>query len=329
MSIIIGGSPSTGSSLLRRMLNRHSQIFCGSETSILSKVPLYNNWNRDKMSLFRSGYNGLVNAGWHHYRGYDLEDDYGVNESELKHIVKQASSFAEFISNWTTLVLTRSGKNIFSEKTPSNAHTLSLYLDHISDSFAVHITRHPLDCIASLVNRGMDYYNAISVYLLNTSAALEIKNHKNARLLKYENLSQNPENTLTVLLQSVGLDYESTMLIPDAKPTGVTQMQGWNYDESATVSSGSIGRFLKLDKNAQELILTGIDVLHSNVYSIGNIRNVSEVLEYEIPQVSHSTSPSKKHIAFYKKSMAIDKWRRLYRQSYYKKRNYPISIISS
>jgi len=311
------------------MLNRHSQIFCGSETSILSKAALYNNWNKDKMRLFRSGYNGLVNAGWHHYRGYDLEHDYGINESELKHVVKKASSFAEFISNWTTLVLARSGKDIFSEKTPSNAHTLPLYLDHISDSFAVHITRHPLDCIASLINRGMNYYNAISVYLLNTSAALEIKDHRNARQLKYEDLSQNPEGTMTALLQSLSLDFESDMLTPDTNPTGVTQMQGWNYDESAKVSNGSIGRFLKLDNNVQELILTGIDALHSNAYSISNIRIASEMLQYEIPQLSHSTSQSKKHIAFYKKSMAIDKWRRLYRQSYYKMSNYPISIIRS
>lgn len=329
MSIIIGGSPSTGSSLLRRMLNRHSMIFCGSETSILSKEALYQDWNGQKNRLFKKGYSGLLNAGWHHYRGFDLEEDYKISLTELKDIIGQANAFSGFISLFSDRVLSQYSKTIWSEKTPSNAYTMSLYLDKVPDALAIHITRHPLDTIASLVNRGMDYYNAIAVYLMNTSAALESRNHPRCVLVKYEDLSRKPKETMVSLLASLSIPYEDSVLIPDAKPIGVTQMKGWNYDESGMVKDGSIGRFEKLDDNTQLLIMSGIDLLQSTSHSINSIRQIADILNYKLSDYNKSSDHNLEHHRYYSNQMSKDIWKRFYKQSYYKKNNYPISIMKS
>ena len=152
--------------------------------------------------------------------------------------------------------LEKSGKTIWAEKTPSNAFTLKLFLDNFPDSKVIHITRDPLDCIASLVNRGMDVYNATCVYMLNTLKALEVYNNKNAYLIKYEDLTSNPEQTLHDLMQFLGLTYEAAMLLPDEKPTGVTSMKGWQYKETEAIKNQSVGRFKILNPvNQQQICL--------------------------------------------------------------------------
>ena len=56
MPILIGCSPSTGSSLLRRILNRHSQVFCGPETSLLTKKGFYSDWDLYKNRILNLNY---------------------------------------------------------------------------------------------------------------------------------------------------------------------------------------------------------------------------------------------------------------------------------
>ncbi len=70
--VIMGGSGSTGSSLLKNILNRNSKIFAGTETSLFCKKGIYFNWSSAKSRLLKRGVRGLRNFGFHIYNGTDL-----------------------------------------------------------------------------------------------------------------------------------------------------------------------------------------------------------------------------------------------------------------
>jgi len=121
MSVLIGCSPSTGSSLLRRILNRHPELFCGSETSLFAKKELYTDWRKAKPKITRTSVMGLSNAGWHDLIGVTLDDDYPWTKPELKRLIKSSNNFLSLADHFYEPILKREGKSKWLEKTPSNA----------------------------------------------------------------------------------------------------------------------------------------------------------------------------------------------------------------
>ena len=78
MAVLIGGSGSTGSSLLRTILNRHPLIFSGSELNFFNKKQLYYNWNKYKTRvLTKNNFYCLYTTGWFPYKSTALlAEDY-------------------------------------------------------------------------------------------------------------------------------------------------------------------------------------------------------------------------------------------------------------
>ena len=323
MSILIGGSPSTGSSLLRRVLNRHSKVFCGSETSIFAKEGLYKNWDKNKSKLLAHRTLGLPNAGWHHYKTIDVEPDYLLSKGELSQYINESKSLVEFSQYFYSKVLDENHKLLWAEKTPSNAFTLHHFLESFPNAKVVHITRDPLDCIASLVNRGKTVYDAISVYLLNTAKALELNGNIAAFLIKYEDLTREPEKTLTQLMQFLDLEYESKMLIPDSDPKGTITMNGWQYNETDSIQSKSVGRFYSLEKRLQVDIIGGLSAMSSNLdCKHHTVSDIAHTLDYTLPDlVCNTTTSTMLHSAMLK-----DKMKRLVNGAYFRSTNYPINL---
>ena len=177
MGVMIACSPSTGSSLLRRILNRHPAIFCGSETSLLSKRSLYGNWMSSRSKVLSTSRFKQKDSAWHHFRGFLFDEEYDIKPSSVDKMILESNSFPELIDNFFSLILKEHNKKLWVEKTPSNAFAAMEFLNNFSDGKLIHIVRNPYDAIASLVNRGMSVYNACSVYLLNTSKVLELIEH--------------------------------------------------------------------------------------------------------------------------------------------------------
>jgi len=283
MSILIGGSPSTGSSLLRRMLNRHSEIFCGPETSIFAKQELYTDWKTQKSKLFRKSLFGLPNAGWHNFIGVELDSEYIWSRAAVKALVKSSETFPEFIEAFYAKILEENCKCLWAEKTPSNAFTMNLFLSTFVNGKVIHITRNPLDSIASLHLRGKTLYDAVSVYLLNTAKALASENSDRYHLIKYEDLVSEPELTLQQLCDFMEVAYEDIMLEPQSGEGGVISMLGWKSEEISKPNTSSIGRFLELEPEKQTRVMAYVDLLMQKASAnFACLRTVAEHLDYEL-----------------------------------------------
>lgn len=248
MPILIVCSPSTGSSLLRRILNRHSQLYCGPETSLLCKRELYENWNRAKTRLF-SKLRPLKNMGWVPIRGINVEEDQILNMVDFKLLVDNSDSFKVFIKSYFEKALKKYDKSEWIEKTPSNALAISLFLSLFPEGKILHITRNPLHAVASLMFRGKDVLNACAVNLLNSIAITTHKNYREFYIIKYEDLVIKPKETLRKMCSFLNVDSEEHMLIPKSEEEGVTKMKGWNYNETDSVKKGSLNRYDTLSEN--------------------------------------------------------------------------------
>lgn len=322
MSILIGCSPSSGSSLLRRMLNRHSMVFCGSETSMFAKEELYLDWKKNKRKINRPSLFGLSNAGWHNLIGVHLDEEYNYNPKKFRELIKSDhANFSDFADDFYKPILDRHKKSIWAEKTPSNAFTLEMFLQKFEKGKVIHIVRNPLDAIASLHNRGMTLYNAVAVYLLNTSTALELQFNESCFTLKYEDLVTKSKEQLEHLCDFISIDYESTMLEPTKVEGGITKMKGWNYKETEPVRQGSIGRFQLLDTITKADILERIMLTYTDLPLIHkSISDICTSLDYELEY--HSTDLS--ILEKLEREKREDIKQRHFSRAYFRMPNYPI-----
>ena len=266
---------------------------------------------------------GLSNAGWHNVVGLELAEDYNTTKLDIKRLISHGyDSFPEFVDAFYEPILQHYSTDFWVEKTPSNAFTLELFLDRFPQGKAIHIVREPLDVIASLHNRGMSLYNAVSVSLLNMSVAYSISSDR-LLLVKYEELVSEPMETLSSICQFISIDFERGMLEQSRGEGGVSRMDGWNYDERAKAQKGSIGRFQLLKKELKEEILGRIALhkhnLDTSCHSIPELRSAIYSRDTDIVEVDGLLSRMTKE-------REEDIKKRYFTSAYFRRSNYPIVI---
>lgn len=255
MSTIIGGSPSTGSSLLVNILNRHPEIFAGPETYLFIHRNLYQNWATYKNRIIKPGkIYGLKSSGWFLKNGADLlQPAYGWSEEDLKLLIAQSPDFKTFCEAYFKRSLEKKGTKNWIEKTPSNAYCFPEFLKLFPNGKVIHTYRNPYDTVASLMSRGYDVFYAVGAWICNTAFALRAET-ENYFEIKYVNLIETPEKELRRISEFLNLTFLPEILIPDEKEKQPLKMAGWKQDERGAVKKSSLGRFYELEEETQNLI---------------------------------------------------------------------------
>ncbi|MEL6987165.1 MAG: sulfotransferase [Bacteroidota bacterium] len=246
MAVLIGGSGSTGSSLLRQVVNRHPDAYCGPETYLFAQAKLYANFKKNKKYILKKHVYGLKTAGWFMQNGVFLDDlDFGWPEAELEKLVNDCDSFPEFGDRFFKRALDRTGSNIWFEKSPSNACHFHHFLKQFENSKVVHTLRDPYDTIASLVLRGFTPYFATGLYLYNAAMAAASRESADYFEIRYEDIVSDPEVTLKGLFNFLNLPYNSKVLEVDGKGS---KMGAWRYNPTEKINRSSNRRFDDLDE---------------------------------------------------------------------------------
>ncbi|NNE25753.1 MAG: sulfotransferase [Saprospiraceae bacterium] len=323
MAIIIGGSPSTGSSLLRRILNRNAQVLCNGETALFTKEGLYLNWESAKSKLLSRSFAGLRSMGWHHLVGLTNLADYGLQSTDLHGLMeKSPDGFEPFTHEFFSKALMESGKSIWAEKTPANAFAFAYFLDQFPNGKVVHTVRHPLDTISSLINRGTSMFDAIALYLLNASAAMAVEEDSRYYVIKYEDLVSGNEKVIFKLCQFLNIEFSADMLEPEDSD-GADQMEGWAFKETDRIQKGSVGRFNRLDESTRNEIIAHASIVKSKYSTYKSVFDVGRALRYNhLPDPLENRSLS----STLKKDIAKDKLIRTAKGAYFNMTNYPLYI---
>ncbi len=325
MSVLIGGSGSTGSSLLRRTLNRHSEIYCGPETSLFSKQELYDNWKRNKHRLLLRGAKGLRDRGWHIFNGTNLlleENEW--NENGLERLIHHSKDFQSFAQAYFVKSMHAKNKSIWIEKTPANAYSFRDFKKVFTNAQCVHMFRNPYDTILSLTKRGFNLYYSTAYYLLNTSFGLRDKDA--CYHCSYESLTGDTQATLTDLCAYLGVPFEKSMLDTSSikYADDPTRIGEWSFDETSEVSKNP-SKFNVLEHQEKMVLVSGanslcIDLAFAERYQLRHrtIKDLCKDLNYEFHE-----SPEKTNFT---KDKLKDQWTRFSRNYPFHFFRYPIKL---
>jgi len=255
MSIIIGGPPSSGSSLLSVLLNRHSDIYIEQESHMLSKAGLYHNWNRKKKAIYSDSYTYLPSPGWHMLNGVVMSEVDEEVKFALSQTVKTSHDLKSFISSYSKHKVLHHDKKIWGEKTPSNIYFFNKIMSILPESTFISTIRNPYDIIASLINRGLTTFSAFGLCLSQLYMTYAQQRDIAVYFVKYEDLVKEPEKSLNSLFKHLDVKVENVQI----NSKDEVKIKGWNYHEDGDIGTKSINRFQKLPQRIKDDIISLAD----------------------------------------------------------------------
>lgn len=122
--VFIGGAPRSGTTLVRRMLNAHPDVYAGPEFDILPELIRVRDLARDKVRI------GRIDA---------IVDEAGVD-----------AAFAGAIQTMLAPRARRDGARVYAEKTPSNVGVFPQLLEMFPEARCILVLRDPRAVAASM-----------------------------------------------------------------------------------------------------------------------------------------------------------------------------------
>ncbi|MER5910119.1 sulfotransferase [Streptomyces sp. NPDC001982] len=206
--VFVLSSVRSGSTLLRVLLNSHSQVRAPHEMHLRTvHVQLSREFTGDAMR--------------------ELE----LDKQELEHVLWDRVLHLELI---------RSGKDVIVDKTPPNTLIWPRLHRCWPDARYIVLLRHPGAVIASLAARRTDPdLDEIHAEVLNYSEKLEeARTHLDAHVITYERLTADPEAVTRGLCAYLDVPWESTMLDYGAHDHGTFRPQLGDW--SSEIKSGRV-----------------------------------------------------------------------------------------
>ena len=202
--IIIGGSPRSGTTLLRVMLDSHSNIYCGPESNLFLQPRV-----KTKKVI----------------KGLSWRFDVSINKIEL--LLKSSECLAEFIERFFNELCFDHGKKRWGEKTPRNVLNIGYIFKHFPKSKFIHVIRDGRDVVCSLrklpgrkyVNGGFVMFDierpfdeCVTRWVNHIIAGKIFFNDPRYHEILYEDLCKHPKNTLKKLCKFIDEPYDVQML---------------------------------------------------------------------------------------------------------------------
>lgn len=227
--IVLGGAPRSGTTVLRRLLDRHPRIRAGAETKLF--VP--------------AAFNLEFLAG-----------AYGIELETLRAMRTAAPSQAAFIDAFAARARADAGKQRWAEKTPQNIRHLEWIAAHFPRASIVHIMRDGRDVVCSmrqhpdwrwvdggwqkvLVERPLAWY--ARRWLDDTAAGMAWRGHPRYLEIRYEDLVDDPGVVLPAVCHGIGVEPDDDWLATVVGPADAGHTKRPDYEGALT--GASVGRW--------------------------------------------------------------------------------------
>src|SRR3989344_3879890 len=181
--VMIGGCGRSGSTILRVMLDTHSQIASGPESLLFLPVPI---------------------------NPEDLESRFEISSKRLREWARKYGRW-EFIIRFQKVYLAKRKRSLWADKTSRNVHRFGAILRHFPNAKLLHIVRDARDVVASLrthpKRRIVDgkieetgivnpFEDCLERWLCAISDGFKYRDHSNYLEVRYEDLVSETESTL-------------------------------------------------------------------------------------------------------------------------------------
>lgn len=231
--ILIGGSGSSGTTLLANLLNASSSIFCGPELYLFNKKELYSRPFRYTAEEFSS----LVNRGlattsmlntvflsrstfFRPYSDFSFMFNlsaYGYNHREVCELAASCHTFRDFVDSFYERSLRLAQKTVWAEKSPTNMYCIQEFLSLYPSGRYIHVVRDGRDVVPSLMLRGHTPEAAVRRWLHDTAAGYPHRKSDRYLEIKYEDLVSHPEETMGMLFDFLNISERAVTVLEKAK----------------------------------------------------------------------------------------------------------------
>ena len=266
MTTIIGGSGSSGSTLLRNLLNRQEDIYSGPEMNFLNKRMLFDDWNRNK-TLILTNRRKLETGGWFPYPGTRVFDEnLGWSRAEIVDLVNTSTSVSKFADRLFSRPMKAKGASLWIEKTPSNAYCFARFLDSSPTHRCILMCRNPFDTVASLVKRGLSEYFAAGLWVYNSASAMQSFDSRRMMTMSYENLLEDSGAELARIYKFLSLDLKNLTL--DAEGSVAPKVESersaagfnqWQHDPRDKIRKSKRSTFETLPKETRQRVVSALN----------------------------------------------------------------------
>jgi hypothetical protein len=235
--IVIGGSPRSGTTLLRRILDRHLAIACGPEMGLFLPYPL----RLEPLSVLS-----------------------GIEIPTLRAMLRASASQGAFVDAFAAAYLAAGGKERWAEKSPQNILELDWILERFPRARVIHVIRDGRDVVCSARTHGERRWREgqwvwtpderpvewhAREWVRHTGAGMRRRGDPRVHELRYEDLVSAPEETLERLCTFLGVPFEPAMLVDPAVGAGE------GPPDRGPISDRSIGRWMRdLDAGEQRRV---------------------------------------------------------------------------
>jgi hypothetical protein len=215
--IFIVGSPRSGTTLLRNMLNRHPAIAICLETQFRRLIYARRRSFGD-LSVFGNR-RRLAKEYLSTERVKRMQMDLPALEETL---LREGASYEAFFTSFLRFYAEANGKRRCGEKSPGHALFTETLCQWYPDAFIVHILRDPRDVVASLVRMPRQPNSVLTnanTWLRLNLGAWRARQTPRYLPVRYEELVTHPEEELRRICAFIGEEYSSAMLVerPDCQ----------------------------------------------------------------------------------------------------------------
>jgi hypothetical protein len=242
--IILGNAPSSGSSLLQVLLQRHPSIAGRGEIAILDKPGLY----EESPASFRKNIGRWLDRGYpevYFGGGADLFvqlDQYPWTRAELREFCLSCHSFPEMVKGFFAHNSRVWGRPRWLEKTPPNIYCFRQIRDIFPDAQFIQIVRDARDSMASYYRRTRDPFLTVGQWYYAMMAGLQYTDWDNFLVVRYEDLVQNPAQALRRVCEFLGEAYTDSLL--EAEAPSVEKLPSWRSHQQGPVTNSSVGQYV-------------------------------------------------------------------------------------
>jgi len=309
--VIIGGSGSSGSTLLAAILGSHPEIICGPEMSFFNKQVIYDDYTRFQKMLPVWLKKGIPTNGYVLYSGFFRgREYYGVKDNQILDWANEARSLREFVMLFQSHILLKQGKVRFAEKTGSNAYCLQEFIKIFPECKIIHLVRDGRDVVCSLMKRGMTLFRASSHWMYNTSAAMACRDLPQYLEISYEDLVTHSTDVIKQVCDHIEVQFTPKMLERNPNELPQSGLQTWQSSPVGPITSDSVGQYKKRLNDFQLSCFYNVRLTDYAVRKLGKKETsctvgILKLLGYSVPSSPHNGYPLRAvHEVF------TDQWRR-------------------
>jgi hypothetical protein len=221
--IIIGGCGSSGTTLLKTILDSHENIACGQEISFFDHPRFFMTSLEDLHRMYLNQDFTPLTADQVIPLNTQYGDTFGLfapNNGRHYHdfartnqIFEMANDLRHFIDIYFSNFAYDNGKNRWAEKSPNNIFCIKEILDFFPDARFVHVIRDGRDVALSLHNsRQYDIYSSVLRWVLSIEAGFTFRDNPRYMEIRYEDIVLDTENSLRKLMDFLEEDFDPGML---------------------------------------------------------------------------------------------------------------------